>query len=211
MRYKVAFLFDKNNDWIYNFFKKYNFNLKNFSINQFFNKEEIEGFDILFILGYTKILSSQFLQKNRLNLVVHESDLPKGKGFSPIQWQILDGKSEIVVSLLEATEKVDSGDIFLQTKIILNGTELYQEIREKQAKATFSIISKFLKIYPNINPKKQIGNETFYPIRKKSDGELDISKTLKENFNLLRIGNNESWPSFFFYKGVKYTIKIFKE
>ena len=128
-----------------------------------------------------------------------------------MQWQILDGKSEIIVSLLKATEKVDSGDIFLQSKIILNGTELYQELREKQAEATYSIIIKFLKIYPNIKPKKQIGCETFYPRRKNSDGELDISKTLEENFNLLRIGNNESWPSFFFYKGVKYIIKIIKE
>jgi len=46
-----------------------------------------------------------------MNLVVHESDLPRGKGFAPVKWQILDGKKEIPVCLLETTEQVDSGDI----------------------------------------------------------------------------------------------------
>jgi len=30
-----------------------------------------------------------FKLKNKLNLVIHSSDLPKGKSFAPIQWQIL--------------------------------------------------------------------------------------------------------------------------
>ena len=43
------------------------------------------------------------------------------------------------------------------------------------------------------------------------DSELDIKKSIEENFNLLRIGNNEKWPSFFNYKGKKYIIKIYEE
>ena len=211
MKYKVAFLFDKNNDWIFSFYKKYNFNLNNFLINSFFDSEEIKDFDIVFIIGYTRVLPNQFLQKNRLNLVVHESDLPQGKGFSPIQWQLLEGTSEIKISLIEATSNVDSGDIFLQKQLEFKGTELYEEIREIQAKGTFSIIHEFLTNYPNIKQKKQVGYESFYPRRTKYDSELDISKTIEENFNLMRIGNNQSWPSFFYYKGKKFIIKIFKD
>tara|TARA_B100000963_G_C22449807_1_gene590547 strand:- start:16 stop:657 length:642 start_codon:yes stop_codon:yes gene_type:complete len=211
MKFKVAFLFDKNNDWIFNFYKKYNLYLDNFLIDYFFDYEEIKDFDIVFILGYTRILPTQFLRRNRLNLVVHESDLPKGKGFSPIQWQLLEGKSEIKITLIEVTSKVDSGDIFLQKKLEFKGTELYDEIREIQAKGTFSIIHEFLEHYPNIKQKKQVGTESFYPRRTKDDGELDISKTIEENFNLMRIGNNKSWPSFFYYKGNKFIINIFKD
>ena len=46
----------------------------------------------MFVIGYTKILPKEFLEGNKLVLVIHESDLPKGKGFSPVQWQILEGK-----------------------------------------------------------------------------------------------------------------------
>ena len=73
------------------------------------------------------------------------------------------------------------------------------------------IISQFLTSYPNISCSKQIGEETFYQKRTSADGELDISKTIQENFNLLRVGNNDAWPSFFYYKGVKYILKIFKD
>jgi methionyl-tRNA formyltransferase len=48
-----------------------------------------------------------------LNLVVHESDLPVGKGFAPIQWQLLEENNEIIISFLQAHGLVDSGDILL--------------------------------------------------------------------------------------------------
>ena len=211
MEIKVAILFDKNNDWIFKFFQKRIFNFENISVTYFFNEEEVINFDVVFILGYTKILPRSFLENNRFNLVVHESDLPKGKGFSPVQWQILEGKSEITISLIEALEKFDTGDILLQRKMKLDGTELYPEIRKKQAENTIQIIEDFLKIYPNFIPLKQIGEESFYRKRNIHDSELDISKTISENFNLLRIGNNEEWPSFFYFKGIKYVLKIYKE
>ena len=58
------------------------------------NKKRFFNFDILFILGYTRFLSSNFLRKNSLNLVVHESDLPKGRGLAPVQWQLLKNKKD---------------------------------------------------------------------------------------------------------------------
>jgi methionyl-tRNA formyltransferase len=92
--------------------------------------------DLLFILGYTKIIHKISLAKNKLNLVIHESNLPEGRGFSPVQWQVLEGKNEIKVCLIEASEKPDEGDIFNSTIIRLEGHELMDEIREAQANAT---------------------------------------------------------------------------
>tara|TARA_A100001388_G_scaffold250048_1_gene211117 strand:+ start:2331 stop:2963 length:633 start_codon:yes stop_codon:yes gene_type:complete len=209
MQIKAALLFDRKNSWIYDFLKDFNFN--GCFLKKFFNHEEVSGFDVVFLLGYTKILPKHFLKKNKLTLVVHESDLPQGKGFAPIQWQILQGISNIKISLIEAAQDFDSGDIYLQSQINFDGTELYQEIRQKQAKATIDIIKEFLKSYPNIDPRKQYGNESFYPRREKKDSELKISRTIEENFNLLRISNNDDWPAFFYFKGVKYILKIYKD
>ena len=64
------------------------------------NLSKIKNFEIVFILGYTKILSNTFLKKNRFNLVVHESNLPLGKGFAPVQWQILENKKKLIFALL---------------------------------------------------------------------------------------------------------------
>ena len=86
----IAFLLDKENNWIEPYVLSYVQNKNNIRLEYDHNK--VLNNDIVFILGYTKILSKDFLNNNKLNLVIHESDLPKGKGFSPVQWQILEGK-----------------------------------------------------------------------------------------------------------------------
>ena len=78
-----------------------------------------------------KILPKSFLRKNNLNLVVHTSGLPKGKGFAPLQWQILENKKNSIC-LLEADEKFDSGAI-IERGHFLNGTELNTQLRNIQA------------------------------------------------------------------------------
>ena len=57
-------------------------------------------------------------------------------------------------SLIEAVEKVDSGNIYLTKKLRLNGNELYDELRTKQSKAIKEIMMSFLRKYPNISSQK---------------------------------------------------------
>ena len=58
------------------------------------------------------------------------------------------------------------------------------------------------------NPKKQSGSDTFYAKRNPKDSMIDIDKSIKEQFNLLRIVNNEEYPAFFEIDGNKYLLKI---
>lgn len=48
-----------------------------------------------------------------------------------------------------------------------------------------------------------MGKESFYPKRSPKDSELDINKSLNEQFNLLRIASNEDFPAFFYKDGKK--------
>ena len=209
--YKFALLFDRKNDWLRQYLSN-DFNFReDINVSNFYEEKEIKEFDVVFVLGFTRILKKDFLQANDLVLLVHESNLPLGKGFSPLQWQILEGKNKIVFSLLEASEEVDSGDIIEQMECNLDGTELYDEIRSKQAKLTFELISRFIRNYPNYKKKKQYGKSTYYRRRKITDSELDINLPIKDLFPLLRIVNNKDWPSFFRINGVKYIIKIYRE
>lgn len=211
-KYRAAFLFSDTNDWITPYICNSSFSdVWPGTIDFFDNEDQISLYDIVFILGYTKILSPSFLEQNKLNLVVHESALPFGKGFSPIQWQLLNGADNILVSLLEASDKVDSGDIILQDKLIFDGSELYEEIRDKQAACTISLIKAFFSQYPNFNRQKQTGDESTFRRRRPEDNLLCLDKSIREQFNLMRIGNNEMWPSYFNHLGHKYILKIYKE
>jgi methionyl-tRNA formyltransferase len=95
--------------------------------------------------------------------------------------------------------------------IYLNGDELNDEIKQKQGEITVSLCLKFINNIENIKSMKQIGKETFYPRRTKSSSELDINKTIAEQFNLLRVVDNDRYPAFFVLNKQKYIIKIYKD
>ena len=150
----VNFLFDRKNNWINKYILKKNFFNKNLIIRKYYNSKKIKKQKIVFVLGYTKKLSDNFLKKNKYVLIIHESALPKGKGFSPLQWQILENKKKITACLFVATNSFDSGDILFKDNISLDGTELYEEIRQIQAMTTIKLINKFriaIKKFINLN------------------------------------------------------------
>lgn len=180
---------------------------------QLFFKHEIinEDFEIVFILSYFRIIEEKFLKKHKHNLVVHESAVPKGRGWSPLFWQILEGENRIPVVLFEATEKADEGDIYLKDYILFEGDELHNEIRDKQANKTLELCLKFLDDKAILETSKQQGENTYYRKRRPKDSELDINKSIKEQFNLLRIVNNKDFPAFFYYNGHKYILNIYKD
>lgn len=176
------------------------------------DQDNIHNGDILFILSYWRKVDIKYLSNFRTSVVIHESDLPKGRGWSPMTWQILEGKNTIPIVLFEANSKIDSGKIYLKDEIILEGHELIDEIRLKQAMKTIELCDRFIHLYPDIINEGvlQIGEPSFYPRRTPKDSRLDVSKTIEEQFNLLRVVDNDQYPAFFDYKGHRYIIKICK-
>ena len=211
-KYKITFLLDRSNLWFEKQLKNFNFKLDSkyiFKISK--NHNNIKNQNIVFPLSYTKILPESFLQKNDLVLIAHPSKLPRDKGFAPLQYQVLENKNKFYISLIKAVKKVDAGQIYLQNSFILNGTELSDEIRNIQGLQFLKIIKDFLIKYPNIKSKKQNGKGNFNKRRFPKDSQLSINQTIKKQFNHLRINDNKLYPSFFFFKGQKYIIKIYKE
>jgi methionyl-tRNA formyltransferase len=207
---KLQILCDNKNSWIIPYIVTYVKNKTHQGLDCKFcqvHNDVSEG-DVLVLLSCEKLFNGLHLNKN--NLVVHESLLPEGKGWSPLTWQILEGKSRIPVTLFEAEEKVDSGLIYGVEYVNLEGYELINEIRALQAASTFSLLDKFLAEYPNNPGVKQVGNSTFYPRRTAQDSELNINLPLKEQFNLLRVCDNDRYPAFIMVEGIKYNLKIEK-
>lgn len=168
--------------------------------------------DICFFLSYEKIVGKDLLKNHKNNLVVHASDLPKGRGWSPLTWQVIEGKSSIPVTLFEAAESVDSGRIYKKIVINFTGTELIDDMRKAIAKSTFELCNFFVENYPDIADSgfEQKGEPTFYPRRKPEDSCIDPNKTIAEQFNLLRTVDNEKYPAWFKLNDGCFTIKILK-
>lgn len=169
--------------------------------------------DCALFLSCSQLAGAQVLARNVHNLVVHESDLPRGRGWSPMTWQVLEGKNRIPVTLFEAEASVDSGPIYAQTEMALQGHELVDELRASQAAATLRLCEWWVQNYPvGVQAARvQQGSATMYPRRRAEDSRLDPARTLAAQFNLLRVVDNHNYPAFFDHNGVRYVLRIEKD
>ena len=76
--------------------------------------------DIIFFYGWSWIVPDNIINKYNC-LCLHPSDLPKYRGGSPIQNQIIDGVSDTSVTIFKMTDKLDSGEIFYKMNLSLDG------------------------------------------------------------------------------------------
>jgi methionyl-tRNA formyltransferase len=71
------------------------------------------------------------------------------------------------------------------------------------------MIEAFLRDYP-LPARPQEGEPTFFPRRTVKNCELDPDKTLREQFNKLRVLDNERYPARLVLDGHEYVLKIYK-
>ncbi len=179
--------------------RKENFILRN-------HLETVTNGDILFLVSCHAIVKKDVRDRFKHTLVLHASDLPNGRGWSPYVYEVLAGKKLITLSLLEAEDKVDTGAIWLKKQIPLSGNELFHEINNALFSAEIELIERAVDEYDQITPQPQIGEASYYPRRAPKDSEIDVNKTLAEQFELLRICDPERFPAFFEYRGRKFKL-----
>jgi len=166
---------------------------------------------LLFLVSCSEIVKKSHRDYFIHTLVLHASDLPKDRGWSPHVWAVVNGKSKLPLSLLEAEDKVDTGAIWKKVDITLDGSELYDEINKKLFDAELQLITWACENVDSVVPVLQDESATNY-LRKRTleDSEVDISQSLESQFNLLRVCDPERFPAYFYKNGCKYKIKIEK-
>ena len=114
---------------------------QNHSVGIFRDKSDLEGGDILFLVSCTQLISVHERSLYRKTMVLHASDLPVGRGWSPHIWAILGGATEITVTLLEAEDKVDSGAIWAKRKLQISTSDLFDEMNSALFDVEIELIS----------------------------------------------------------------------
>lgn len=116
------------------------------------------------------------------------------------------------MSLLNAEDKIDSGDIWKKIKIPLTGYELYDEINEKLFQAELEMLDWACE---NIEwavpvPQAQSGG-SYNRKRAPVDSTLDIDKSLRSQFNLIRVCDPERYPALINIDGHKFKIILIRD
>lgn len=175
-------------------------------------KGELSGGDILFLISCHEVVQQDSRDRYKATLVIHASDLPLGRGWSPHIWQILKKKRLIKVTLLEAEDRVDSGAIWTQADLRIEDHETYGEINSKLFDVELSLINFAVRNWEVIEPRPQDEREpTTYPRRLPADSRIDPEKSIADQFDLLRVSDPKRFPAFFELHGHRYLIQIAKE
>ena len=118
------------------------------SISIIRSMHEATSGDLLFLVSCEDIIYREVLKKFKYSMVIHASDLPKGRGWSPHIWEIIDGAEQITVSLLDAVAEVDCGDIYKKIKIDIPKSFLWEEINDLLFKAEIQLIEFAIDNFP---------------------------------------------------------------
>ncbi len=176
-----------------------------------FNSEETEKilaqYDMALVASFGKIISERILlapKKGILN--IHPSLLPKYRGPSPIQAQILADEKEIGVSIIKLDKEVDHGQLLAQEKLPkvlnllkepINFNELEKITAIAGAKLFVKISSDYLENKIKLVEQNHTG-ATFTKKIEKNDGLLDLEFDKPYDCYLKTLAYSD-WPGTFFF------------
>ncbi len=175
-------------------------------------KNQLTGGDILFLISCAEIISAADRKCYKATLVLHASDLPRGRGWSPHIWELIEGKSEITLCLIEAEDKVDSGRIWKQLKFVVPKHALWDEINMCLFEKEIELIEFALREFKQVRPTLQDSSikSTYYPRRSPADSQIDPLQSICSQFDEIRVCDPIRCPAFFELHGKKYKLTLEK-
>ena len=133
-------------------------------------------------------------------LCFHMTDLPFGRGGTPLQNLIMKGFNKTKITALKMIEDYDAGPFYLKRKLSLSGSA--QTIYSRAGKIITSMIKEI--ILKKLTPKKQIGKITYFNRRTPDESLLSEWKDNQSMFDFIRMLDADGYPrAFINYKNMK--------
>jgi methionyl-tRNA formyltransferase len=130
-------------------------------------------------------------------VVFHMTDLPYGRGGSPLQNLILRSHKQTQLSALRASDGMDEGPIYLKETLSLAGSA--QAIFERAADLCMAMTARILA--ERIEPVPQLGPATLFERRKPAQSALPSTGALEEIYDFVRMLDAEGYPHAFVAHG----------
>lgn len=137
------------------------------------------------------------LYENYECVVFHMSDLPFGRGGSPLQNLILRNIKKTKISALRVCEELDAGDIYLKKSLDISKGSAEQIYKKASKLIFFKMIPRFFKA--QIKAKPQKGEVIVFKRRKAEQSRLNTlqNPNLNELYNFIRMLDAPTYPKAF--------------
>ncbi len=147
--------------------------------------------DILLVMGYQRLVPRAVIDSVKLGAFgFHGSSefLPKGRGRSPINWELIAGKNRFISHMFRLEPDADSGEIIDHFIFDIND---FDDCKTVYYKASISMRRMLERTVPKIikgtsSSKSQEGEPTFFPKRSPKDGLIDWSLGTLQIHNWVR-------------------------
>lgn len=145
---------------------------------------------LVFVCGYYEIIKPEILKIPSLGFIgIHNSLLPKYRGFAPINWAIINDEKIIGSSVFRLEHGIDSGRVFYQVKTKVKIDDDINTISDRLEKYLIKIIQNNLEKIINGEIKYWLQDEknaTYFGKRSPVNGLIDWKSDSKAIHNFVR-------------------------
>lgn len=148
---------------------------------------------IFIFIPHWSYIIPQEIHQNFNCVLFHMTDLPFGRGGSPLQNLIVRGFSTTKISAINVTDEIDAGNIYLKKDLSLDGTA--KEIFERSGRVILEMIIEIIseKLIPTI----QTGEITTFKRRKRHEGNLSNLNEISKIYDYIRMLDCPGYPNAF--------------
>ena len=184
------------------------YSLKSISDELFFIDNK---FDLLIQGGWQRLFPDVVLSSISVGAIgVHGSAdyLPIGRGRSPINWSIIEGKKRFIFHFFIMKTGIDDGDIFHIEMVDINEWDDCETIYLKNTLVTAKCIISNIESFFNgsLLSYKQVGEPTYYPKRTPKDGKINFNWGVHQVHDFIRALTKPYPGAYGFVNGNKITI-----
>jgi methionyl-tRNA formyltransferase len=147
---------------------------------------------LIFFLHWSWKVPSEIVEQFEC-VCFHMTDVPFGRGGSPLQNLIVRGYRDTKLTALRMSAEFDAGPVYLKESLSLEGgaEEIYLRAGELSARMIERIIREELK------PVPQQGKAVEFKRRKPAQSRIEEVATLRELFDFIRMLDAEGYPRAF--------------
>ncbi len=134
----------------------------------------------------------------------HMTDLPFGRGGSPLQNLILRGHKQTMLSALRMVEEMDAGPIYAKSPLSLAGRA--EDIYKRATETAAQMIRKIIDTHPT--PTPQEGPPTHFSRRTPADSRIADTGSPESLYDFIRMLDAETYPhAYFEHHGYRFTFQ----
>lgn len=126
-------------------------------------------------------------------VIFHMTDVPYGRGGSPLQNLIVHGHEETMLSALQCIEELDAGPVYLKRRLPLSGTA--EDILRRASALMEEMILEIVEHKPE--PVPQEGDVVEFKRRQPKDGDLKQANDLRKAYDFIRMLDADGYPPAF--------------